>query len=244
MAGALIALYGLGAVVYGWVFPGLSDDAMGAHVDLFYGGFTVLFLAVIAATSGWRAVGLVGRDRHPVVRWIVVLAVVDLLFLLSYFAASLLGYSGQEGAVWIILVNLAFVAFNEEVLFRGFLWSAIDTPSPAQRILIVSLVFGLFHLVNGFTGESWGSALFQVVLVFLASILDGVVRYGTGSLWPTIVLHFLWDASGVLGAGSVADVLGPVLQFAIVVAGLVALAVIATRRGGEGRSSAAVATRG
>jgi len=229
LAAVLIAAYGLGSIAFYRVFPELSDDPLGAHVDAFFAFFAVLFLVVIAVTSTWRFVGLVGRDQVPAIRWIVVLFVLELLLLLAYFGASLLGYSGAEGAIVIVVINIAFVAFNEEVLFRGFLWGAVDGFGPAKRILFVSFIFGLFHIVNAFTGESWGSALFQVGLVFLASIMDGVIRYGTGSLWPTIVLHFLWDSSGIFGKGNVADTLGPALQFLIVLAGVTSLIVIALK---------------
>lgn len=234
LAVALLAAYGVGTVAFHFVFPDLSDDALGAHVDVFFAFFTAVFVAVIALTSNWRFVGLVGRDRVPAVRWIVVIFIVLLVLQLLYLGAALLGYAGGQGATVIILINLAFVAFNEEVLFRGFLWGAADGLSPAKQILFVSVVFGLFHVVNGFTGQSWGSTLFQMGTVAVASIMDGVIRYGTGSLWPTIALHFLWDSSGVLGEGNIGGLVGPILQALIVVAGVVSLIVIAaTRKGGR-----------
>jgi membrane protease YdiL (CAAX protease family) len=238
LAAVLIATYGLASIAFSAVFPDLSDDPIGAHLDAFYLGFALLFVVVIAATKSWRAVGLVGRDTVPALRWVQTIFVVELVALLGYFALGLLGYSGQEGATWLVLVNLAAVAFNEEVLFRGFLWSAADGYSPARRIVVISLIFGAFHIVNAFTGESLGSTIFQVVLVFFASLLDGVIRYGTGSLWPTIVLHFLWDASGVLGEGGLGGALGPLLQFAIIVAGFVGVAVLAQQRSAPPASSA------
>ena len=72
LAMALIAAYGLGAILLGLAFPGSSDDLLGAHVDLFYGGNALLLLVVLAITSNWS---LVGRDRITAMRWIVVVFV-------------------------------------------------------------------------------------------------------------------------------------------------------------------------
>ena len=53
-----------------------------------------------------------------------------LLLLAGYFMASLMGYSGKSGAVAIILIS---VAFNEEVLVRGFLWvRPMACPQPGE----------------------------------------------------------------------------------------------------------------
>ena len=74
---------------------------------------------------------------------------------------------------------------------------------------------------------------------FVVANLDKVVNWArTGSLWPTIVLHFLWDASGVLGEGGLGESLGPLLQFAIIVAGFVGVAVLAQQRSAPPASSA------
>ena len=227
LALALIASYGAGLIIASRLDPGTADQPMGASIDLIFGGFSAFFLLVIAVTKSWRFVGLVGRDQSPAIRWIVAIFVVLLIIQLLYFGAAWVGYNGAQGAVAIILVNIAFVAFNEEVLFRGFLWGATPHMTPTKRILFVTILFALFHLVNGFTGQSWGSTLFQVGIVGVSSIMDAVIRYGTGSLWPTIILHFLWDSSGLLGKGTIADVAGPVIQILITTIGLISLIVVA-----------------
>lgn len=80
--------------------------------------------------------------------------------------------------------------------------------------------------------------------VCLASMMDGVIRYGTGSLWLTIVLLFRWDSSGIFGKGGVGDMLGPALQFVIVHAGVTSLIVIALKHMGRAPAVDAAATTG
>lgn len=60
---------------------------------------------------------------------------------------------------------------------------AADGLSPARRILSVSLIFGL-HVVNGFTESQWSVSILRIVLVFLPSILDAVIRFETGPTTP------------------------------------------------------------
>ena len=76
----------------------------------------------------------------------------------------------------------------------------------------------------------------------LGSIIDGVIRYGTGSLWPTITLQFLWDSSGALGMEGIGATIGPLLQGPIAVTGVISLIVIARRHRGSSAVGQAAAT--
>lgn len=228
LAIALILVYVAGAVAYNLFVPDASEDTLGKKIDFSLLGQSVFLLIVVAVTSSWRRVGLVGRDMKPAIRWIVGLFMLQLVYLALLLAVAALGYDGSKGSVGLIFLNIAFVAFNEEVLFRGFLWDSVRDWSPVKRILFVSSLFGLFHLTNLASGQSLGSTLFQVGITFLAGIFDAVVRYGTGSLWPSILTHFLWDASGELGStGGLAALLAPLGQFLFIFLGLVSLSVIA-----------------
>lgn len=243
LALGLILLYMFGGMALGRLLPSAGDD-LGDRVSLTLGAFAVLFLIVIGITRNWRFVGLVGRDQKPAVRWIVVLFVLQFLTLALYALVSSTEWTGGTGRMAFVLVNVAFVAFNEEVLFRGFLWGSTGGWSPVKRILFVSALFGLFHLGNLLGGDALTATLMQVVFTFLAGILDAVIRYGTGSLWPTILTHFLWDAGGILGKGGFADSIGPIIQGITVLVGLIALAGVAVhqRRAAQRAVEPAVAT--
>lgn len=226
IAAGLILLYVFGGMALGKVLPSPGDH-FGDGIAWSFAIFAILLLVVVAATRGWRFVGLVGRDKKPAVRWIVVLFVLQLLILVAYSLLASTDFDPAYGSMALIAINIGFVAFNEELLFRGFLWGSLGGWGPVQRILAVSLLFGLFHLGNLLAGDPLQSVLTQVAFTFLAGIFDAVVRYGTGSLWPTIITHFLWDFGGILGEGSTADELGPIIQFITVAFGIIGLIAIA-----------------
>lgn len=227
LALGLILFYMAVAVTYNLVVPDASEDTLGKKIDFSLLGQSVLLLVVIAVTTGWRSVGLIGRDMSPAIRWIVGLFILQLVYLAMLLAVAALGYDGKKGSIGLIMINIAFVAFNEEVLFRGFLWDSVSGWNPAKRILFVSALFGLFHLTNLSGGAEVGSTIFQVVITFLAGIFDAVIRYGTGSLIPTILTHFLWDVSGELTGEGLGALLAPVGQFLFIALGLIGLGVIA-----------------
>lgn len=244
LAIGLIVAYLGGLLVWSAVFPSPDGEKFGDRLGVYYLLSSVVLLAVVAIIRGWRFTGLVGRDRIPAIRSIVVIAVLEIALLAAYFAICAADYGGKNGAMAMILINVGFVALNEELLFRGFLWGSLGGWSPARRILVTALIFGGSHAVNGFSGDAWSDVGVQVGLVAIGGILDGVIRYGTGSLWPTIIAHYLWDSGGLLGDGGFADSLGPFLQGAFNIAGIVALILIAARgfRGrGRGRDRAAPA---
>lgn len=90
----------------------------------------------------------------------------------------------------------------EELLFRGFLLLAfIKLFGKTGGVLLVSLLFGLFHLQGlGLTGES----LSMVMTTFSMSLLFISVIYFTKSIWAAALLHitgnFLLHTLGFDGA--------------------------------------------
>jgi hypothetical protein len=75
----------------------------------------------------------------------------------------------------------------EEVLFRGYLLGKLKKSVPIWlAILITSLLFGAFHLVNS-GNYSWNLA----IDTFALSIVLCSLRVLTGSIWASILLHMV-----------------------------------------------------
>src|SRR5207342_863423 len=106
------------------------------------------------------------------------------------------------GAVAFGLYMFIFVAFLEELLFRGFLFQRLVAGMgvwPAQ--LALALLFALAHWGNpGMAGAAKVWATFDIAL---AAITLGLAYLRTGSLALPIGLHLGWNwAQGhVLGFG-------------------------------------------
>lgn len=87
------------------------------------------------------------------------------------------------------LLMLAVCA-AEELFFRGFLLQFLMRYGAIPAVLLSSLVFALFHLVN----LTAGSALYtwaQVLCAFAAGICFAAATVLTGSLLPGFAAHFL-----------------------------------------------------
>ncbi|MGE0555102.1 MAG: lysostaphin resistance A-like protein [Gemmatimonadales bacterium] len=84
----------------------------------------------------------------------------------------------------VVLVVSALAGLAEEVLFRGFLqgWLA-GWLGPAAALCVAAAVFGLAHAI------SWRYA----TLVTLLGLCFGGLYLATGSIWPPIVGHALYD---------------------------------------------------
>jgi len=85
-----------------------------------------------------------------------------------------------------------FAGFSEEIVYRGvmfsLLWIMFDSLLAAA--LIVAIVFAISHF-----GQGWKSML----VIFAFSLGFQAIYYLTGSLYPGMVVHFLYDlAAGMM----------------------------------------------
>lgn len=95
-----------------------------------------------------------------------------------------------DGDVPLWLTLLAFAAapaLCEELTFRGFLLSGFLTGRrPWLAIVLSSLAFGLMHLIPQ-----------QVFNATLLGLVLGLMTVRSGSLWPGVLFHFLFNGSQV-----------------------------------------------
>lgn len=96
--------------------------------------------------------------------------------------------------IWAVN-NLLFVAFAEEVLFRGMIQGRLLAYSyyrgwhPAFAITIAAILFGLLHYPGG---------LSYIALASVAGIFYGTAYYRTGRLTSSIAVHFLLNLTHAL----------------------------------------------
>jgi membrane protease YdiL (CAAX protease family) len=82
----------------------------------------------------------------------------------------------------------ALGALGEEVMFRGYLQVNLQEGSgPLLALLLSSLLFGIFHIMNPSFG--W----LPLVNIVLAGLAMGCARLATGNLWLPIAYHFAWN---------------------------------------------------
>jgi membrane protease YdiL (CAAX protease family) len=83
---------------------------------------------------------------------------------------------------WIAIVIIA--PLFEEMFIRGFLFIGFVRSSlgPVGAVLLTALVWAGLHIQYG---------LYEIGVIFALGIVLGIVRYRTGSLWCSVIIHSL-----------------------------------------------------
>lgn len=132
---------------------------------------------------------------HP--RGILLGLIVSAVLLAAYLAV-VWGYglySGQSLTInklsySFILMQLLLVALPEEAFFRGYLQPKFG--NNIKSVVIVSALFAVGHFVTLCLGGNHGSGVCaQAILTFFPSLVMGYLYLATGSLWASIIFHFL-----------------------------------------------------
>ena len=167
--------------------------------DLVISGIGWQFVAAIALLLGaiavfrWRDVGFV--LPHSVVRtmW------VPSLYLVVFLAMVLAVRFARGGALparttALIAINCMMVGFSEETMFRGVLFRALKEKLAIwPAVLWTSALFGAVHLLNVFITGQLLPSMIQAISSGLIGLVFMAIVLRTGSLWPAIIYHGLWD---------------------------------------------------
>jgi membrane protease YdiL (CAAX protease family) len=158
------------------------------------------FILAVCLWQGWNDVGL---KRGAALRdwrfgWLPMVYIVAALGLAAAFGLP------PATAMTLILVNCFSVGFSEELMLRGAVLQGFRHSFPIwPAVLLTSAMFGAMHSLNVFVTGDLKQALIQSTASFLSGILFIALRLRTGSLWPPIVIHGLWDfATFTLGAAA------------------------------------------
>jgi membrane protease YdiL (CAAX protease family) len=158
-----------------------------------------LLLVLVACWLQWRDLGLVRTNGWRALR----LAWLPSLYVLLFATMTLLLGLPAPGFVVIVAINCLFVGFSEELMFRGVFFTAL-----ARRwriwpaILVSSLLFGAIHSLNVFGTGLLFIALMQSVAAGMAGLFLIALRLRSGSLWPPILFHSVWNFALLMANGA------------------------------------------
>jgi len=168
----------------------------------------LLFAGIPLLAAGWRKVSLRSGFRikgaNPIVfvasllmgmsLWPCVYELVlrtEKLGLVTFseeqlsWVNSYLEELGSISPLWALFAIAIVPAVTEELLFRGYLFSALSSRlSPWKAILLSAVLFGFFHLI---VVDSL--AIERLVPSTLLGVVLGWICYRTGSLFPGMVFH-------------------------------------------------------
>ncbi len=90
-------------------------------------------------------------------------------------------------------------AIAEELFFRGFLLKTLLLPriKPGLAIILVSLLFALFHLLNILNGTSLTTIFPQLLCAFCFSIWAGAVVCRKNSILIPLIAHVLLNLTAI-----------------------------------------------
>jgi hypothetical protein len=163
----------------------------------------------LAARPSPAALGLVPARRKSGRRlgWLT-----GILWLMAVGSSAYFG----PGILLENLIDAGLIPLTEECLFRGFLWGAIEEAWPGSAeeggeragtwaaLITTTILFGLWHLgyadmvVDNLGGRAALPAVMgtKVLIGLCVGLLAGAGRALSGSAWPAIFLHGLWNVFG------------------------------------------------
>jgi uncharacterized protein len=150
----------------------------------------IAVLALVSILWRWADLKFVRPNPAGSIRllWLPALSLVPFAAL-----AKLLGLPPSQ-AMLVLAVNCALIGLSEEWMFRGILFQALRTRlSLWPAITVSSMMFGAVHLLNAFTTGYVLLAALQALAASMSGLLFVAILIRTGSIWPAIIYHALWD---------------------------------------------------
>lgn len=171
-----------------------------------------LFLVVVIVVAGWRDLKFGAPEPISALR---------IMWLPALYIITFLGMSGFLGLpplnlLLLIFVSTIFVGLSEETMFRGILFQALRSRVRLWPAIIwTSVLFGSVHILNALATGELLIALLQAFTATLSGFVFIAILVRTGSIWPAIIYHALWnfgtfslvassEARGAAGSGGVA----------------------------------------
>lgn len=133
--------------------------------------------------------------RYPLARaWFFL----PLLLVAGYklFFSPALRYSPMDTLLFI--ASMLGVGFLEELIFRGFLFRAIEKESLTRAIVISSVTFGIGHIVNLLNGQDPFETFCQVIVAVIIGFALVILFHKGRSLIPCVVFHGLFNSLSVI----------------------------------------------
>lgn len=95
----------------------------------------------------------------------------------------------------IFILKMLCVGFLEEIIFRGFLFKAMEKDNLKSAIIISSLTFGFGHIINLFTGNlNILPAILQICYATTTGFLFVIIFHKGKTLLPCIATHSIFNS--------------------------------------------------
>ena len=180
----------------------LFDASFDSPVMLILTAFQVMgsFLALWLATKfidrkPLMSIGLSVKDKanEMLIGLGFALAFIGGLFLVLWLvgAINITGYVGFKPGVFIVSMMLFMAAFDEELIFRGYILNNMMDSTSNRWVALAgsSLLFALLHSGNPSVWSTW----VPMTELFAAGFILGISYTFTKNLWFPTFFHFGWN---------------------------------------------------
>jgi membrane protease YdiL (CAAX protease family) len=189
---------------------GVHQILMQAVMDFLLVGFVVFLVAGIHGQPILRTLYFVPAQRLAVGRLVFggVFLAITVILVSSLFPPPSNSplerlLSTTPSVVVFVLFGIAFAPLLEEIIFRGFIFSALaDLYGWKAALPITTVLFAALH-VSQLEGN-WPA----VAVILLVGYVLTVARQRSGSVIPSIIIHTAYNATIFLLSG-LSTVLGP-----------------------------------
>lgn len=100
------------------------------------------------------------------------------------------------------ILTMINVGFIEEIIFRGFLFKAIEKDNVNKAIIISAVTFGIGHIINLINVADFIPTLIQIIYAIALGFLFVIIFYKSKSLIPSILTHSLINSLSIFGVKS------------------------------------------
>jgi membrane protease YdiL (CAAX protease family) len=162
-------------------------------------------LALFATRTGASAADYLGLKWPSRGEFLFGLAATVTLIVVANLVSWLLGHnlvtpfqtdiyttaSAAGWLLWLLIAVIILTPIGEEILFRGFLFRGwLRNPGDARAVIVATaLLWAIIHVQY-----DW----FVIAQIFAFGLLLGWLRWASGSVILTILLHALINAEGML----------------------------------------------
>lgn len=154
------------------------------------------FLLAVMAWLRWDGIGF----GPPTPQRALLLLWLPLAYIVAILASVALRGFPPAATIAFVFINTLLVGISEELMFRGILFrGALSRMTIWKAIWLSCILFGLIHALNVFITGDLVPALLQALAAFMSGVLFMALRIRSGSLYPLIIIHALWDFSLFVG---------------------------------------------
>lgn len=110
------------------------------------------------------------------------------------FAVASVGTMPPPPLMALLFLNTLFVGISEETMFRSVMLSGLRTRMGLRGAVAVStVVFGVVHVLNVFLTGDLALAVAQSSAAMASGVLLAAIRIRSGSVWPAVGYHTVWN---------------------------------------------------